>query len=132
MFNIQVSIDAVGVLLSLQNLEVGIGQTYYLADNALRDGMQTMVDRAKELAPVDTGRLRDSIRFEGGEGEYTFIADPKNPTSGLRYAVYPEYGTSRQIEQPYMRPALGETLQQVVERIKNDLINIMIGAGQGG
>lgn len=61
-------------------------------------------EKARSLAPVDTGRLRDSIN-------YVVIPDE---TIGWQvvvyaatdYAVYVEYGTVRSPAQPFLRPAL--------------------------
>ena len=81
-------------------------------DRAADDG----VDRAKQLVPVDTGALQQSIRKErkaqpAGNITYTGIRAGgyvRNPKTGriVDYATYVERGTSRQRPQPYLRPAL--------------------------
>ena len=62
------------------------------------------VDRqAKALAPVDTGRLRSSINWRlarDGIGLAAIIG------TNVSYAIYQEFGTSRQAAQPFLRPAL--------------------------
>lgn len=58
---------------------------------------------AKQLAPVDTGRLRASITHEMGrdaEGLYELIG------SNTEYAIYQELGTRFQTGTPFLRPAL--------------------------
>jgi HK97 gp10 family phage protein len=62
---------------------------------------------AKQLAPVDTGNLRNSISreitsdtFAGAGGEF---GGQVGPTAS--YGAYVEYGTSRMRPQPYMGPA---------------------------
>ena len=55
---------------------------------------------AKELCPVDTGRLRNSITHEVDMNEQAAIIG-----SNVEYAAYVELGTSRQHAQPYLRPA---------------------------
>jgi HK97 gp10 family phage protein len=62
--------------------------------------------RAKNLAPVDTGALRDSITLKVEESEATI-------SSSLEYAAPVEYGTSRQAAQPYMRPAAEEVRKEL-------------------
>ena len=52
---------------------------------------------AKSVVPVDTGRLRDSIRRVG---QY-IVADAVNPRNGFRYALLIELTHT-----PYMRIAL--------------------------
>jgi len=60
----------------------------------------TVVDRARTRAPVDTGALRDSIHKIGGTGGSVFIG------SNLPYAGRIEYGTSKTPPQSFLRSAL--------------------------
>lgn len=62
-----------------------------------------MVDLARQLVPVDTGALRQSIRREPRQPDLTVIV--KAGGGGVGYAKYVEYGTSRSPAQPYMTPA---------------------------
>ena len=106
------------VISIISNLE-GIDQ---LLDEDLRQSLDEIVAYAKVYAPVDTGRLRDSIRYEQQEPlSYAIIADPRNPKTGRGYAVYPEYGTSKMPAQPYMRPALNEGLPKLLDMLKRDV-----------
>ena len=54
---------------------------------------------AKSLAPVDTGRLRNSITHQQEGKDTEIIATP------VEYAPYQEFGTSRIPPHPYMKPA---------------------------
>lgn len=56
---------------------------------------------AKLLAPVDTGRLRNSIAH-AVEGDAAYIG------TNVEYAAYVEMGTSRAKAQPYLKPAATE------------------------
>ena len=58
-----------------------------------------IVARAQDLAPVDTGALRDSITAEVEAGVLTVGSD-------LPYAAAQEFGTARIPAHPYLRPAL--------------------------
>lgn len=69
----------------------------------------------KQLAPVDTGHLRNSIQSEF-EGELTGIV-----SVGAEYAAHVEYGTSRAAAQPYFEPAM-ERAKQVLETAARDLV----------
>jgi len=60
--------------------------------------------RAKELAPVDTGRLRASITHEIGADSQGLVA---TVGTNVVYAPFLEYGTSRMSARPFLRPALG-------------------------
>lgn len=55
---------------------------------------------AKALCPVDTGRLRNSITHVVDSGEKAAYIG-----TNVEYGPYVELGTSRQKEQPFLRPA---------------------------
>ena len=58
---------------------------------------------AKQLAPVDLGRLMSSITHEitqDGQGLVAYIG------SNVEYAIYQELGTRYMAAQPYLIPAL--------------------------
>lgn len=68
-----------------------------------------ITDKAKQYVPVDTGELRDSINVQAD--------DPVNKEiyigSTVEYAIYIEMGTTKMSPQPYLRPALDETMADV-------------------
>lgn len=75
--------------------------------------------RAKDICPVDTGRLRSSIAISSPT-EFTRDVGPR----GVEYAVDVEMGTNRSRAQPYMRPAyelirpgLEAALEQLAQRV---------------
>lgn len=57
--------------------------------------------RAKQLCPVDTGRLRSSVAEELGQEGPVLV---ERIGTDVNYAPYVELGTSR--AQPFLRPAL--------------------------
>lgn len=59
--------------------------------------------RAKQLCPVDTGRLRSSITWALATDSVGLLAIIG---SNVHYAAYVEFGTSRARAQPFLRPAL--------------------------
>lgn len=59
--------------------------------------------RAKQLAPVDTGRLRSSVTHEMGQDGRGLVA---RIGTNVDYAPHIEFGTSRMRAQPFLRPAL--------------------------
>lgn len=66
------------------------------------------LDVARELVPVRTGYLKSTISAEIGEadiGEVTVEASAE-------YAQYVEFGTYRQMAQPYFIPALEAALEE--------------------
>lgn len=64
----------------------------------------TVQNTARQLCPVDTGRLRASISTSGlqrdARGAYIEVG------TNVSYAPYVEFGTQRSPAQPYLRPAL--------------------------
>ena len=63
-----------------------------------------VADLAQQLAPVDTGALRASIRVEPSEPALRMTVTAGRGLPDAR-AVFQEYGTSRQPAQPYLTPA---------------------------
>lgn len=88
-------------------------------------GAQHIADLAQQLAPVDTGALRDSIRVEPGD----------SPTSrkviagggAVTYAAHVEYGTASSPAQPYMTPAAEQI--DVEAEIADEVRRLVRGAG---
>lgn len=72
---------------------------------------------AKMLAPVDTGRLRNSITH-GVEGTDTAYIG-----SNVEYAPYQEMGTRNAPAQPYLKPAIMNHLPEYRAIIEDQLRN---------
>ncbi len=69
----------------------------------------------KQLAPVDTGFLRNSIQSEF-EGDLTGVIGV-----GAEYAAHVNYGTTNMAAQPFFEPAM-ERAKSVLEAAARDLI----------
>lgn len=67
---------------------------------------------AKNLAPVDTGNLRNSITHEV-EGQEARVG------SALEYAKFVELGTSKMAAQPYLYPALEQNKGNIKKIFKD-------------
>jgi HK97 gp10 family phage protein len=75
-----------------------------LASKAVRKTLFDIEADAKQLAPVDTGNLRNSISSDiTGDGRHGAMSAEIGPTA--EYGVYQEYGTSTQPGQPFLGPA---------------------------
>ena len=78
--------------------------------------LNKVVEEAQSIVPVRTGTLQRSIRWQGGNGEYS-VGSPVN------YASYVEFGTSRMAPRPYLTPALEHNIpllkQDLLEKIKD-------------
>lgn len=95
------------------------------ADNtaAVKGGLQSAIARsleriglaaegyAKDMCPVDTGNLRNSITHTS-DGKAAYIG------TNVTYGKYVELGTVKMAAQPYLRPAAadhGETYRNIVK-----------------
>jgi HK97 gp10 family phage protein len=104
------------------------------AKNVLRRVGKTrlapMAERARQLAPVDQGELRDSIAVstkltrrqrslhvkESPDAIEVFAGAGPHPQAHMQ-----EYGTEHNAPQPFMRPAWDAERDGVLEGIKDDL-----------
>ena len=98
---------------------------------ALKPGLEmcagTAENYAKELCPVDTGRLRQSIGHICFERPATGDIEAEVGTN-VEYAEFVELGTRYQHAQPYLKPALAEhaaeyskIFQQVFKKFNSKL-----------
>lgn len=91
-------------------------------DKAIRSQVSTSADSitrvAKQLCPVDTGRLRDSIHpeFSNNGMDAQVVTD-------VFYAPFVEFGTSRQRAQPFLFPAAEQERQKFLSAIKRILLS---------
>ena len=71
---------------------------------------------AKEYAPVDTGRLRNSISHEAVPEEETVYIG-----TNVEYAPYQELGTRFQPGTPFLRPAIDNHLDEYKQIVEEGL-----------
>lgn len=71
-----------------------------------------IADLASQLAPVDTGALRDSYRAENESETVVIVGSDKE------YAPYVEFGTSTQSAAPHFTPAFKQAEETFTERLK--------------
>ena len=70
---------------------------------------------AKELCPVDTGNLRNSIAHA------QVSENTERVGSNVHYAPYVELGTRKMRAQPYLRPAVENHRDEYANIIKSEL-----------
>ena len=73
-------------------------------DEQLEVGAGMVAEQARKLAPFRTGYLRSTIGFERQAPLHWIVY------AGAHYAGFVEFGTSKIVARPYLRPAL--TLMQ--------------------
>lgn len=106
------------------------------AKNVLRrtaiNSMQRIEDKAKGLAPVERGKLRDGIttktakaarvsrtRFARSSGVEVLTGPTGRPEGGN--PSWQEYGTVKMPAHPYMRPAADAEGLNVIEQVRDEL-----------
>lgn len=78
-------------------------------------GAEEVCAEAKELCPVDTGALRDSIYVQHG-----FLSAQVG--TDLEYAPCVEFGTYKMAAQPFLVPALKAKEGEIINNIKNEIM----------
>lgn len=81
-------------------------------DQAVRAAALQVEGVAKNLAPVDTGALKNSIHTERkGEMEYT-VGD------GVEYGIFQELGTHKMPAHPFLIPALKRVVKFINDEVE--------------
>jgi HK97 gp10 family phage protein len=87
------------------HLDVNFDKVREKAEKKLESIVKQAVEDMRELAPVDTGELRNSIGYtnlsNGDKILFEIMADAP-------YAAYVEYGTSRRSAHPFMGPVIAK------------------------
>lgn len=90
------------------------------ASEALLQTAADIVDITKQLAPVDTGALKQSYGAEPVSSTHVLVG------SDLDYSVYQEFGTENMPAQPHLVPAFaqGEAIfRKRLQEAANKVIN---------
>ena len=83
----------------------------YASEAIVREAGETCLRRAKQLAPVRTGRLRESIELSTMPN--AAVVEAKAP-----YAGFVEHGTKYARPRPYMAPAVREAMEKMAEALE--------------
>lgn len=70
-----------------------------------------IIAEAKRMCAIDTGQLRASIMIYDDNASRGTVRIAAN----TGYAVYVEWGTSRMVARPFMRPAVEKYTKQIAE-----------------
>lgn len=90
---------------------------FYEAVNLALSDMEVI---ARDLCPVDTGKLKETIRSEVDIVGKKVVAQLLEGNEEIDYGVYVEYGTEFQLPQPHFRPAIEryrELLQHYIREL---------------
>lgn len=113
----QVRVDVTQAVALLQRLGSNINSS--IPQQTLQAGADQLVESAKGVAPVLTGRLRDSIHTTEASATRAVVE------ASAEYAGFVEYGTSRMSAEPYITPSIPEAvrvIQETATRLLNETI----------
>jgi HK97 gp10 family phage protein len=100
-------------------------EAFARVQQVLYNGAIRIAERARDFAPVRTGRLLLSIHTTGvgtlEEPDEAFT--PVGIVADAPYAGYVEGGTSKMAAQPFMQPALDEIRPQLLREIRTAIDN---------
>lgn len=86
-------------------------------EQALLNGALMVERDAKKNAPVDTGRLRQSITHQhkdfGSKNPYVEVG------TNIQYGSSVEFGTSKQAAQPFLFPAYNSNKSKILKELAN-------------
>ena len=102
-----------------------------LLNPALKDGAKVILTESKSLAPVLSGKLRDTLKVKKGPrsrksiswfvqtGTRTRLQIPESDAAYYPAAV--EFGTKNAVARPYMRPALENASEEALNAVGKTL-----------
>ena len=97
-----------------------------MADDLANEAAHMVMNRAKELAPSQTGELKRTmgvIKYD--EGKYNVVAPAQaikgGSRSGAHYAMYVEFGTKNRAATPFMGPAVEQEREAIVGLFNDEL-----------
>lgn len=124
--SVSIEMDASDALAKLDRYLQKFEDYSNIVEEEVTKGTEAMVSLAKYYCPIRTGRLQKSIRYEGDYPNFMLIADAQNEY-GQGYSRFVEFGTSRQIAQPYMWPAVNAILPDMVLQLRGRIRNFLRG-----
>ena len=105
------------------------------AQKAVDDCLDIVAEEARRIVPVDTGRLKRSIKTKRRKNvtwgevfcDYPKPQNPKKTKHGQKeyYAFAVVYGSRTRIPDPFLRPAVEKTEDVVEERMGKVLKEVM-------
>jgi len=86
---------------------------------------EDIADIAREIAPVDTGFLRDHIKA-------VHLSKYSQIVANAKYAGYVEFGTWKMAAQPYLRPAIDQHQREILNTVAEAMMGEIKIAVKGG
>lgn len=110
-------------------------------NKSINETIAEITREAKQLAPVDTSQLRNSIMYDGPKGSGGHEGGPVINDKGgdkvgyvgtsVPHGVYQEFGTRYMPPQPFLRPAVaiiaGRSKEYVIRQINKSVNSFVKG-----
>ena len=93
---------------------------------AAMKGGEIALDDARKKCPVDSGRLRNSLKLE------ELSSTPRKATvkvdydKGIKYGAFVELGASGRKANPFMRNAVDENIDKINDAVTNTLVKAVV------
>lgn len=100
-------------------------------EEAASAGATVVEEAAQENISEDTGRAKEGIHQETYSKAKTKVEVDVAPEKKDFYARFLEFGTSKMSAKPFMRPAIDDNEDKVVEAIKTTLKDKIESIGEG-
>ena len=116
--------DAKALIKTLQTLPKNIQNNVVVG--GIRAGANVVREEARRLVPVDKGDLKKSlatIRRKAKQGEITFSVTASKGKHRSWHGHFVEFGTSKMVAKPFLRPALENKQDEVLEAAKDYIGN---------
>ena len=107
------------LLKSMDELPLSLQKT--LIVRALRKGAEPIRARAEELAPIDTGKLKELMMITIADQSASSATAKIGPARKTFYGGFQEFGTIYDKAQPFLRPAFDEQQEEALRLIGEDL-----------
>ena len=111
-----ISVKVQGEKEVLRNMDAYKRYMNIEVQNALEEVLELITEKAKSLAPVDTGKLRASVQGVVRRMASDIIEGHIEAT--VEYATLIEFGTENMKAQPFLTPALDEGLKILTRKLQ--------------
>lgn len=101
----------------LKELKALGDKTEDILEPAAQDGAQVVADRAEQGAPKRTEFLATHVDVEVSEKNRDEVIFDVGPEKEAFWGLFQEMGTPHHAAQPFLRPALDESTDQVIEAV---------------
>jgi len=95
--------------IKIQWNETGLNNVMSEGEDFIDKVADDVLENAKVIVPVDTGKLKDSLHKRDGETKYERLVGTDTTT----YALHVEFGTINTPIQAYLRPAMDEVISKL-------------------